>query len=363
MVYGNQFSVTKSFYDWCVENDRMDLNDRFDEHKNGCTTKDVGYKSNVKWWFKCPRGLHDGDQYIMSFVTSDKKRKLACKMCGSVAQVVIDRFGADYLNARWHKDNILSPWEISSGTNRIKVLVQCDIKNYHVYEQVPSSFSKGVGCPYCINRIVHPYDSLGTVCPDVIERWSDKNSKSPYEYSPHSESKVWLKCPCGEHDDYLQKISGAFVYGFRCPKCSLKEVSVRMRGDGCHFWKGGINETNDTLRHRKEYKDWRTSVYERDNYTCQCCGNIGGRLNAHHINQFSDYPSIRYKISNGITLCKSCHDATEIGSFHNLYGTHGTTADQLRAYIMLRSGKDIFQTNPDLLYDFNNTKLTTQKGA
>ena len=33
MEYGNQFSVTKSFYDWCVENNRMDLNDRFDEEK------------------------------------------------------------------------------------------------------------------------------------------------------------------------------------------------------------------------------------------------------------------------------------------------------------------------------------------
>ena len=54
MNYGNQFSVTKSFYDWCVENNRMDLNNRFDEEKNGCTTKDVGYKSNLQWWFKHP---------------------------------------------------------------------------------------------------------------------------------------------------------------------------------------------------------------------------------------------------------------------------------------------------------------------
>ena len=33
MKYGNQHEVTKSFYDWCVENNRMDLNDRFDEEK------------------------------------------------------------------------------------------------------------------------------------------------------------------------------------------------------------------------------------------------------------------------------------------------------------------------------------------
>ena len=48
MKYGNQHEVTKSFYDWCVENNRMDLNDRFDEGKNNCTTKEVGYKSNKK---------------------------------------------------------------------------------------------------------------------------------------------------------------------------------------------------------------------------------------------------------------------------------------------------------------------------
>lgn len=48
MDYGNQFSVTKSFYSWYVENSRMDLNDRFDEEKNGCTTKDVGYKKQFK---------------------------------------------------------------------------------------------------------------------------------------------------------------------------------------------------------------------------------------------------------------------------------------------------------------------------
>ena len=31
MEYGNQFSNVKTFYEWCVENNRMDLNDRFDE--------------------------------------------------------------------------------------------------------------------------------------------------------------------------------------------------------------------------------------------------------------------------------------------------------------------------------------------
>lgn len=51
--------VAKTFYDWCIENNRIDLNDRFDEDKNGCTTKDIGYKSNLKYWFRCPNGVHE----------------------------------------------------------------------------------------------------------------------------------------------------------------------------------------------------------------------------------------------------------------------------------------------------------------
>jgi hypothetical protein len=174
---------------------------------------------------------------------------------------------------------------------------------------------------------------------------------------------VWLKCPSEKHGDYLQKIANAVIYEFRCPDCSLEQTSERMRGDRCHFWKGGINGENDTLRHRREYKDWRTSVYERDDYTCQCCGVRGGRLNAHHINQFADYPELRYDVNNGITLCVKCHDATEKDSFHNIYGTHNTTSSQLREYILNKSSKDIFKTNPNLLYDFNNTKLINTKGA
>lgn len=329
----------------------MDLNDRFDEEKNGCTTKDVGYKSNLKWWFKCPRGLHESDQYFMCSVTKHPSKNLVCRKCNSVAQVVIDKFGDEYLWSHWHKDNALSPWEVPAGSGKIYVKIQCGNKDYHIYDQVASSFAKGIGCPYCINRKVHPNDSLAAMYPDVIDRWSDKNDKSPYEYSPHSEGKAWFKCPSKKHDDYFQKIANAVIYEFRCPDCSLEETSERMRGDRCKFWKGGINEENDTLRHRREYKEWRTSVYERDDYVCQCCGVRGGKLNAHHINQFANYHELRYDIRNGITLCENCHDSTKEGSFHNIYGTHDTTSIQLREYILNKANKDIFITNPDLLYN------------
>ncbi len=73
-------------------------------------------------------------------------------------------------------------------------------------------------------------------------------------------------------------------------------------------WKGGISPINKVIRESLEYKEWRTAVFKRDNYTCQNCDSRGGSLNADHIMPFSLYPELRFVVSNGRTLCKDCHD-------------------------------------------------------
>ncbi len=82
------------------------------------------------------------------------------------------------------------------------------------------------------------------------------------------------------------------------------------KGANHNHWKGGISSENSRLRGTSAYKEWRTKVFQRDHYTCQHCGQIGGNLNADHIKPFAYYPDLRFELSNGQTLCVECHKKT-----------------------------------------------------
>lgn len=84
-----------------------------------------------------------------------------------------------------------------------------------------------------------------------------------------------------------------------------------MAGANNWNWKGGITPLRKKLYFSKEYKLWRTAVFQRDNYICVWCGQVGGYLEADHIKPWCDYPELRFAIDNGRTLCQPCHRTTE----------------------------------------------------
>jgi len=92
-------------------------------------------------------------------------------------------------------------------------------------------------------------------------------------------------------------------------------------------WKGGRTKRIALIRMMDEYKEWRSKVFERDNWTCQTCGQRGNYLEAHHINELIELVlenNVRsvddakgceelWNIDNGVTLCKECHNLTKHG--------------------------------------------------
>jgi len=119
---------------------------------------------------------------------------------------------------------------------------------------------------------------------------------------------------------------GSF-YGKHHSEETRKRISEAQRGENGHNWKGGITSLNHFFRNNVDYKLWRKAIFERDNFTCQACKKYGGDLKAHHINNFSDFPELRFAIDNGITLCKSCHQ-----KFHKMFGQKNNTKEQLEIF-------------------------------
>ena len=81
-----------------------------------------------------------------------------------------------------------------------------------------------------------------------------------------------------------------------------------------------------------EYANWRRGVFDRDNYTCQSCGDgKGGNLIAHHLESYHSNKAARYDIDNGVTLCKTCHL-----EYHRGYGWKNATRQKFEAFVASR---------------------------
>lgn len=80
------------------------------------------------------------------------------------------------------------------------------------------------------------------------------------------------------------------------------------KGEKHYKWKGG----RPWQRFKEpRYLAWRAAVLERDGYVCQHCRRECAKyergLAAHHINPYATHPALRYEVSNGLTLCRTCH--------------------------------------------------------
>ena len=75
-----------------------------------------------------------------------------------------------------------------------------------------------------------------------------------------------------------------------------------------HWIKDRTKIKKQEERNNPNDKQWKRAVWLRDNFKCKIANkDCKGRIEAHHVLVWRDYPELRYEINNGITLCHAHH--------------------------------------------------------
>ncbi len=121
----------------------------------------------------------------------------------------------------------------------------------------------------------------------------------------------------------FQCMGKAYKGKHHSPKTEFQKE--QNRGEKNYKWSGGITPLKNQIRTLFEYRQWRSDVFTRDNFTCILCGKRNTYIEADHYPKpfiiiFNEYKIKTLKdalecaelwnINNGRTLCKECHKKT-----------------------------------------------------
>lgn len=139
---------------------------------------------------------------------------------------------------------------------------------------------------------------------DTLKSWGGRCKTCESRYIVNTKIKgirrvEWKKCKLCNKESYYIKVD-------LCKDCKIKNMPSK---ENHYKWK----KDRSTLSKKQErndmaYKEWRRLVWERDSFKCQISDTLcDKKIEAHHIVAWVVDESLRYEVSNGITLCKKHH--------------------------------------------------------
>ena len=85
-----------------------------------------------------------------------------------------------------------------------------------------------------------------------------------------------------------------------------------LKNSGANHW-AWKKDRDSLIKNEKKhldgrYREWMKLVKDRDIWSCRITDtNCSGKLEAHHILRWSNFPELRYEVNNGISLCHFHH--------------------------------------------------------
>ena len=106
-------------------------------------------------------------------------------------------------------------------------------------------------------------------------------------------------CKWGKHGMFSKGMT-PWNKGVPTPEIVKRKQSEAKKG------KPAWNKGKGSGRNSASAKEWRAKVLERDNNECVKCGSKEN-LHCDHIISWKESVELRFDVSNGQTLCRSCH--------------------------------------------------------
>ena len=178
-------------------------------------------------------------------------------------------------------------------------------------------------CAYIFRYIPHPTKIIYKKCSYCAKKKRIKLYHNCYKnhfcsrvhYILFLKAKAFYKyCEICNKKFYCQPSQVKYRNRKHCSRtCYLKAQALKVEENRIKnkFTKHQIDRC---LRYSKEAINWRKKIFKRDNYTCQVCNARGVYIEADHIKPWAFFPKLRFKLSNGRTLCRLCHNKTKISA-------------------------------------------------
>jgi hypothetical protein len=247
-----------------------------------------------------------GQRPYCSHICRRKKVDRICKICGKIFQVKLSRLkkgDVKYCSNKCHGS--------ANKTGKGFICLTCGILFYLSLRKIKDGRGKYCSdeCRYKNTSIERQCQSCGKLFPVYMVKVNRGFGKYCSRTCSNNGRTTSIEIQCET-----------------CCKLFPRQPNQieRSRGRFCSSTcrNRGLTTLDEKVRKCDEYMEWHTKCFERDNYTCQKCGDYtSGILNVHHIKEFKEILSENnistlqeaqrckdlWDISNGITVCKNCH--------------------------------------------------------
>lgn len=272
--------------------------------------------------FTKSKNVKDGYENKCKKCRNEEKLKFLCKCVTCGKEWKAQRKDSKYCSPSCKPQSSKVRYSVKcSVCGKEKEVTKYRLEHYKDFYCSKECQNKGYSLKYSGENSAR-YDKVEVEC----ALCGKKFKRNRYEVEKYEKNYCSVECKA---KDYKRRFVGSThpMFGKKFPN---------RQGELNHNW--NPNRTHEQRKKERKLVEntrWTRDVLHSQNYTCQCCGKIGGDLVAHHIDGYNWCEEKRTELTNGATLCVKCHK-----KFHSEYKYGDNTRQQYEEFIKVHGNTE-----------------------